>query len=75
MTQGPHAAQSQCYPILVNYLNLLEQLVNLVKAQPILAARVKKGGNLKLVSMIFVQELRYLHGKWHPTKELRSSKQ
>jgi hypothetical protein len=36
----------------VNFLNLLEQLVNLLKAQPILAAREQKGQ--KLVAMIFV---------------------
>ena len=47
--------------ILVNFLNLLEQLVNLIKEQPILDAREPKGG--KLVTMHFVQELRYLDWK------------
>ncbi len=47
--------------ILVKFLNLLEQLVSLLKAQPILAAREQKGQNS--VAMIFVQEFRYLDGK------------
>ena len=47
--------------ILVNFLNLLEQLLNLIHAQPILDAREPEGG--KLVTMNFVQELRYLDGK------------
>ena len=47
--------------ILVNFLNLLEKLLNLIKAQPILDARDPKGG--KLATMHYVQELRYLDGK------------